>query len=102
MARENPCHHRYEGCAGAVAKGARCCEPCRVEHNRRAVERRERLKMQRRCWVCQAKAIKVDGVWLTVCETHREYFRAREPPGEGTRRRLKREQKEKRNAPTRR
>lgn len=92
--RENRCAYRYEGCAGAVPKGARVCGACRLEHNRRAAERRERLKAARRCWVCQAKAVKVDGVWLTVCAAHREYFRAREPPGEGTRRRLARERKE--------
>lgn len=28
-----PLPHCYDGCASAVAKGASCCVPCRVEHN---------------------------------------------------------------------
>jgi len=75
--RDNPCHHRYAGCDGAVDKGARCCEPCRLKHNRRAAESRARLKRKKACTVCGAPAVVVDGQPLTLCKTHREYYRAR-------------------------
>jgi hypothetical protein len=77
LTRDNPCHYRYAGCGAAVAKGARCCETCRLEHARRAAEWRARCKRAKACTVCGARAVVVNGSPLTLCKVHREYYRAR-------------------------
>ena len=88
MSRENPCHYRYEGCAGAVSKGARCCESCRLIHNRRAAARRAELRKAGKCTVCgdpvaKSKKKIVAGVSrrvhepATLCKKHLAYFAER-------------------------
>lgn len=69
----NPCAGRYAGCTADPGDGARMCENCRGEHNRRAAARRSELRAAGRCVVCSARAVK----GLTTCAAHREYYRAR-------------------------
>lgn len=75
-ARQNPCAGRYAGCT-ADNVDARMCDNCRAEHNRRERERRAALKDAGKCLVCGKRAAVVEGVTLTTCRAHREYYRER-------------------------
>jgi hypothetical protein len=57
--RENPCHYRYAGCAGAVDKGARTCDNCRAEHNRRETARRAARRKAKQCVKCGAPVARI-------------------------------------------
>lgn len=76
-ARDNGCPGRYAGCTADPPDGQRMCESCREQHNARAAARRAALRAKRCCVVCGAKAVRVDGAWLSTCAAHREYYRAR-------------------------
>lgn len=75
--RENPCGGRYAGCTADPPEGRGKCESCAAEHARRGAARRAALKNNGRCTVCGKPAVRVDGVTLTTCKAHREYYRAR-------------------------
>jgi len=67
---------RCRECAEPATEGARCAD-CRVAHNAREAERRRARKAAGACTVCGERAVRVDGVRLTTCAVHREYYRAR-------------------------
>lgn len=75
--RQNPCRRHYAGCTADPPKGATTCDGCRLEHNRRAAERRAELAASGKCTVCGARAARVDGETLATCPIHREYFATR-------------------------
>lgn len=75
MSRANPCKYRFAGCAASVAPGARCCESCRIKHNKREAKRRRGRRKTGQCWVCGHPARVVDGVTLRTCQAH-EHYRA--------------------------
>jgi hypothetical protein len=68
---------RCKDCSSEELDGSRCAE-CKVAHNAREAARRAERQAAGRCTVCGKRAIKVAGVLLTTCKTHREYFRARD------------------------
>ena len=68
---------RCKDCAEPALEGAARCDTCRKAHNARESARRAERKDAGKCTVCGERAVKVDGVRLSTCETHREYFRAR-------------------------
>jgi len=76
MTRENPCKGRESGCTADCEEGGRC-DNCRAAHNARETARRAERKAAGKCTVCGAKGVVVNGVRLTVCKTHREYYRVR-------------------------
>jgi hypothetical protein len=71
------CAGHYAGCTADPPANRRMCDSCRESHNARAAERRAVLRAKRRCIVCGRQAVRVDGAWLSTCDTHREYYRAR-------------------------
>lgn len=73
----NPCKYHYAGCTTVLDEGGRCCASCRREHNAREAARRAERKAAKACTVCGKPVVRVDGVALTTCKAHREYFRAR-------------------------
>lgn len=75
--RQNQCVARLAGCTADPAPNRLMCEACRVEHNKRAAERRAALRAAGKCVVCGRRAARVAGESLATCPEHREYFRAR-------------------------
>ena len=70
---------RCKDCAKAAPKsGAARCKACAKAHAAREAARRAERKAARLCGVCGAPAVRVAGVYRSTCETHREYFRARD------------------------
>lgn len=68
---------RCKDCALSALDGGQRCEQCRRSHNAREARRRASRKAEGKCSVCGERAVKVGGVALTTCATHREYYRAR-------------------------
>jgi hypothetical protein len=68
---------RCKDCAEPALEDAARCAECRVAHNARETARRKARRKAALCTVCGAKAVTVDGVALTTCKLHREYYRAR-------------------------
>lgn len=72
--RNNPCKGREAGCTG---DGSPRCENCRLIHNERERTRRQARRQACRCTVCGSKAVKVNGIALSTCAVHREYYSER-------------------------
>lgn len=53
------------------------CDSCRLEHNRRAAERRAALVAVGFCRVCGEPVGYHLGEAVTTCPRHQEYYRAR-------------------------
>lgn len=71
--RSNPCKYRFAGCTAVVPRDGRCCEPCRIAHNKREAKRRRTRRKVGGCWVCGQPARVVDGETQRTCELHVSY-----------------------------
>ncbi len=78
--RANPCRGREAGCTQDCPEGSRC-DNCRALHNAREKARQADRKAAGKCVACGHRAVVVEGVSLTLCKAHREYYRARAAGG---------------------
>lgn len=74
----NPCKGREDGCTQDPPVDGGRCDSCRALHNAREASRRAERKAAAKCTVCGGRAVVLDGAPLTLCKTHREYYRARD------------------------
>lgn len=66
------------GCGRTVRTAVRCAQ-CTVAHREEAARLRASRKRKGLCTTCgDPAAVGDDGTKLTVCATHREYYRARD------------------------
>lgn len=86
MAHREPGDVRCKDCERKHLPGKSRCKKCAAEHNKRATERRERLRDERRCVVC-GKPAAPDGRFTrykvadrpraSLCAEHLAYYAAR-------------------------
>lgn len=53
------------------------CDACAATHARQAADKRAARKRRRECHVCGAAAVVINGVALTTCPAHRDYYAER-------------------------
>ena len=75
--RLNPCKGHEAGCTGRLRLGETRCKNCKALHNARERERRKARREACQCRVCGEPAIVVNGVALSTCPVHREYYSER-------------------------
>lgn len=63
----------YESWEGTTRR----CKHCAKRHREAARARTAEMKQRGKCVVCGKRAARVGGKTLTVCSTHREYYRER-------------------------